>query len=246
MKKFVLGMLAISGLVMSQASADYCCPQECCDSNAGFEGLYIGGNVGAITNTAHRNDFNGYLTGDPAGFSFVQTGFTGGLQLGYDFQCQNKLVGVVGDFNWVDIERNRRIDAGIGADDISTRDRNKWFSTIRARAGIVVCDALVYVTAGGAVSKVHTHWHSATHVVPDFDYSKTRWGWAGGVGTEFKVWCDFSVGLELLYLAFDERNHRFLDGTTTRVFGNSDTAWVGRVNVNYRFNLNNLFGGNLW
>lgn len=248
MKKIVFGLLAMCGLAMSPAvaQADFCCPQDCCDSS-GYNGLYVGGNLGVLTNTFHRNDYNGFLnaTNTPSGFSFNRTAFTAGVQLGYDVQCDSKVFGFVADWNWIDLQnRNSRFDSDITGDDIYVRDRNKWFTTLRGRAGLVVCDTLLYVTGGAAVTDLKSRWHNITHTDTDFTYRKSRWGWVGGVGAEFKVWCDFSVAAEFLYVNFDEHRRSFLDGTVPRVFGNSDTLYVGRVNVNYHFDLSRLGLGN--
>lgn len=234
MKKFLFGCaIAVSGLSLSQASAqDFCCPTQCdpcCDSD--FNGLYFGGNIGAFTHTTYRNDLDGFLT-DNSGWAFNRTRFEGGLQLGYDWQCCNTVIGVVGDWNWVNTRHHILDDPGATATDDGVRIRNRWFSTIRARAGVAVCDALVYVTGGAAVTRFQNRWSSDGDV---FNFRETRWGWTGGVGTEFMLGCNWSLGLEVLFLHFDARTRTFdVDGATFNV-SHSDSAWLGRVLLNYRF-----------
>lgn len=237
MKKLFFGCaLALYGFTMPLAfSQDYCCPPQdygyiqsdaCCDEFAGF---YIGGNVGVISQTAHRNDLDGFLT-DNSGWTTVDTNVTAGVQLGYDWQCCNKVFGFVVDWNWANTDRRHRDNPAVSDNFINTEF--DWFTTIRARAGLAVCDALVYVTAGAVVGRFETTWHDD----PDeFNFNDTRWGWTGGVGTELKFWCNWSLGAEVLFLHFNEDTRSSTVGATEFNFGHSDSAWVGRILLNYRF-----------
>lgn len=233
MKKFLLGCaIAVCGLPITQASAqDVCCPTQCNPCcGADFSGLYIGGNVGAFTHTAHRNDLTGFTPG-PAGWTANNTNVTAGVQLGYDWQCCNKLVGIVGDWSWVNT-RSSIVNETATVVGSGHRNNSNWFSTIRLRAGLTVADALVYVTGGAAATRFHTRWVDG---VDTFNSRDTRWGWTGGVGTELKLGCNWSAGLEVLFLQFSNHNHSFTVGATDFAFSHSDSAWLGRFILNYRF-----------
>jgi outer membrane immunogenic protein len=236
MKKFLLGCaIAMCGLPISNASAqDLCCPTQCdpCCYGMDFNGLYFGGNLGAFSHTAHRNDEDGFLT-DNSGWSTNRTSFEAGVQLGYDWQCCNTLFGIVGDWNWVRTRHHVKDDpngGGLGGH----RSRAQWFSTIRVRAGLAVCDATVYVTGGAAVTRFRNRWDDG--VLNTFNDHHTRWGWTGGAGTEFLLGCNWSLGLEVLFLHFDDHRRTFtrVDGVPFE-FTHSDSSWVGRVLLNYRF-----------
>jgi outer membrane immunogenic protein len=238
MKKFLFGCaMALMGISMPQAFADYCCPPPC--EIANFTGLYVGGNVGVFSNTAYRNDFDDFfpLVGTR---TTTHTNVTAGVVLGYDWECANKLLGIVGDWNWVNYRRREHN----ASDPTFIHNRLRWFTTIRARAGLTVCDALIYVTLGAAVVEQHIRWNgepagTGTPFVLIRD-RKYRWGWASGVGVEYMLGCNWSIAGELLWLVFNEHTRRFTVGTTTFRLGHSDTAYVGRVVFNYRFG--NLFG----
>lgn len=239
MKKILFGCAILAcGFIMPQAIAqDYCCSQydPCCCQND-FNGLYIGGNLGVITHLSHRNDLDGFYRSDTTtGWSYNNTDFTIGLQVGYDWQCCNKLFGLVVDWNWVNVDNKIHHLTNTSAS-YYYKDNFDWFTTIRARAGLTVCDALLYVTLGAAVTSHDTKWYNAGFGSKCFDH--TKWGWTGGVGAEFLVWCNWSVGAEVLYMHFDNRNKSYtVSGTTpTRYrFSHSDSAWIGRFIVNYRF-----------
>lgn len=228
MKKYLLGLAVMSGLAMSQVSAqNYCAPQcdPCCDVSD-FNGLYLGGNLGVFSHVAHRNDFGGFLV-DRSGWTTINTNFEAGLQLGYDWQCCNKLFGLVWDWNWT-TSNNRRHRLN-ESDATFFRNSHRWFTTIRGRFGLTVCDALVYVTIGAVGSKINTRWADGAD---DFRHNRTRWGWTAGVGTEFLVWCNWSFGAEVLFMHFGEKRRSFNE---TTVLGHSDSGYLARFLVNYRF-----------
>lgn len=249
MKKLILGLgLAVAGLTCSVASAyDYyqgdCCPapyndcyNDCCGSD--FDGFYFGGNLGVVTNVAYRNDFNDFNESTTGGSrTCVDTDFTIGLQVGYDLNCGCSLFGLVVDWNWVNIDHSDH-----SFNDDRHRNGHDWFLTIRGRAGITVCDCLFYLTAGAVVADFDTRWRrgfdDASH-----HHDDTRWGWVGGFGVEYLLGCNWSVGADILFMHFDEEKHSFTtDGTapTSFRFGHSDSVYVARVLLNYRFG--DLFG----
>jgi opacity protein-like surface antigen len=210
-----------------------CCENDLC-------GFYLGGNVGVLSDVAYRTDFNDFLAVGGTR-STVFTNVTIGVIAGYDWQWSHKLLGIAGDWNWININTRHTAHATID----SVRDRFDWFSTLRGRAGVTVCDALFYLTAGAAVADSDIRWTSS---VTDsaFHFRRTRWGWAGGFGVEYNVWHNWSIAGELLFLNFG-RDHRkgsaFIDvdiGTRTFRFAHSDTAYVGRILFNYR--IGNLLG----
>jgi outer membrane immunogenic protein len=228
-KKMIFGFALLGcSLAMPMMYADCCAPQyvsDCCGSR--FDGLYVGGDIGVFSNTSHRNDFGGLIV--DGSHSSIDTSFTAGVLLGYDWQfCNNKVLGLVADWNWVNT-RNRSYD-----NSFLNRDHN-WFTTMRARAGVTVCDTLVYLTGGAVVSKFESQVGGPGL---SFDDDETRWGWTGGVGAEFMLGCNWSVGAEFLFLQFSEYKRNISVATQTPrtgSFGFSDSALVGRFIVNYRF-----------
>ena len=241
MKKFLIACVAAIGGLTTPLAANYdynCCPPQCdpCCSCSDFNGFYIGGNLGVFSHVTHFNDTDGFFT-DNSGWSSIDTSFTAGVQLGYDWQCNSKLAGLVVDWNWVDT--NHRIGDnpnGGGTNDFH-RHQNDWFTTIRARFGVTVCDALVYVTGGAAVTHHERRYSSGTDSFRD---RHNRWGWTAGAGVEYMLGCSWSLGAEFLFLHFSHHNRTFTTpGGTRFAFQNSDSAYVGRILVNYRFG--NLF-----
>lgn len=233
MKKLIFGLgIVVAGLTCSVASAQYyggdCCPpvcDPCCVSD--FNGFYFGGNLGVISEVAHLNhiDESNTSLNDSRSISHVATDFTIGLQLGYDWQCGCSLFGLVADWNWVNVNHSF-----FGR----CRNDDSWFLTIRGRAGVTVCDCLFYLTAGAATADLKARWNN------DFFSSnscRNAWGWVGGVGVEYLLGCNWSVGADLLFMHFDEKRHTRED----QRFGHSVSFYTARLLLNYRFG--DLFGG---
>ncbi len=128
------------------------------DWTGGYGGIHLG-----------YGDFDyGGATGD---------GVVGGLQLGYDYDMGNVVVGGEFDYSLSDIDMG-----GTSLDDVMRA---------KVRVGYDAGDALIYGVGGGA--------RANTSVGDDL-------GWVAGAGIEYKVRENVSVGAEYLYHKFDDFN----------------------------------------
>jgi outer membrane immunogenic protein len=234
----VLAAIAAAALTTGSASADgyqrrAVVPVAGC---ANFGGFYVGGNIGWATLTAHQNDPDGLTNwGVPTSFTESQDGFTGGVQMGYNIQKGCTLFGLEADWNWADVDANSRLFLD---GDTNLKTRIDGFGTIRTRTGVVVDQLLLYVTGGLA-------WAETKDTLSFFDTrfssSDTRWGWVGGVGTEYLLRSNISLTSDLLYLSFVDQNHNIggiWDGECVgcQFRTRSDSQiWVARMGVNIRF-----------
>lgn len=223
------------------ANYDNCCYEEqpCCSSfwdpcckESPFDGFYIGGNIGVLTHIARRNDLDGFLT-DNSGWVTSDTNVAGGGQIGYDWQCGSRVLGVVWDWNGANICRTLRDNPNASGQDHSIESKLSWYTTIRGRAGMAVCNSLLYVTGGFAIARHKTEWHD-NNEPGHFHFSDTRLGWTGGVGAEFSLCKCLTWGVEFLYLHFSDRVHSEHASSTRYSFGHNDSAWNGRFMLNYR------------
>jgi outer membrane immunogenic protein len=147
-------------------------------------------------------------------------GFTGGGQIGYNYQIGSFVVGLETDIQWADTDRNedvRFVPAGAVGTFVPgsfENDLSDWFGTVRLRAGVAIDRVLIYATGGLA-------------------YSEDTTGWVAGGGVEWALpvnWFGSSAvtfGLEGLWLSFDN-DDEFNGG----VVGTFDPAGPGGlVNV---------------
>jgi outer membrane immunogenic protein len=170
-------------------------------------------------------------------------GFTGGAQIGYNYQIGSFVIGLETDIQWADTDEGeavRFVPAGGGGVFVpGTFDNNlsDWFGTVRARAGVAFDRVLIYATGGLA-------------------YSDNSTGWVAGGGVEWALpvnWFGSSAvtfGLEGLWLSFDEDDDDFdgVVGTFTPAGGGAavpvvapigrdddNDFFVARAKLNFKF-----------
>lgn len=193
-----------------------------------WSGMYVGLNAG-YTWSQNRTRYNYALSGAPdaadiaefnaaglvpSSFGGARGGFTGGAQLGYNYQFGTLLFGFEGDLQYLDSKRSASqsfsfVDA---TDNISivtgARSRLDWLGTVRARAGLTFDRALIYATGGLAIGRSKDGTSiSSTGISNGVPYAGvwrgertgTRVGWALGGGIEYAITQSLSLKAEYLY-----------------------------------------------
>ena len=201
-----------------------------------WTGFYVGGNLG----WGWRDDDNEtvVLTGPgiPAGlvgtlnFDNGNDGsFTGGGQIGYNYQIGSFVIGAEADIQWIDTDDNDAVFvAGPGNAGIFVpgefEDASDWWGTVRLRAGVAFDRFLVYATGGLA-------------------YTDNNTGWTAGGGVEWALpvnWFGSSavtLGLEGLWVSIDQDddNDGFI-GTFTPAGGGAPVdVSLARAKLNFKF-----------
>jgi outer membrane immunogenic protein len=243
------GTIVLANLSVAQAAdmpvAYKAPPRPAC---AQFGGLYIGGNVGWAYHDQSWTDRDAWIDnfGTDWALGTVDTtrgGFSGGLQAGWNYQMGCTVIGLEIDGSWTDIGGSKSYSpTGLPADTTLTlADDLNWWGSVRARAGVVVDNLLLYGTAGIAYASIdHTFTVTDPGGVPpveSFSNSDTRWGLVAGLGAEWALNANWSVKAEGLYVRFEEANTSGFspNGPQTVNFDNNDSMWVARLGVNYRF-----------
>jgi outer membrane immunogenic protein len=164
-----------------------------------WAGPYLGGNLGYAWGSVDNN-----LT-KPSGFS-------GGVQAGYNWQTGPWVFGIEGDIQ------------ATGAEDTFApwKFSNPWFGTVRGRAGYAINNVLFYGTGGLAFGELRATTFGLSE-------SQTNAGWTLGVGAEMGFAPNWSAKIEYLYV--DLANSNFV------VTGVSNGYRFGlvRAGVNYHF-----------
>jgi outer membrane immunogenic protein len=214
-----------------------------------WTGFYIGGNLG----WGWRDDDNETVVlsgpGIPAGlvgtlnFDNGNDGnFTGGGQIGYNYQIGSFVIGVETDIQWADTDQAENVafvpfGAGTFVPGSFDNDLSDWFGTVRARAGVAFDRVLIYATGGLA-------------------YTDDNTGWVAGAGVEWALpvnWFGSSAvtfGLEGLWISVDSDDDNFERsvGTFTPAGGgpavelfspvgqdNENEFFVARAKLNFKF-----------
>jgi len=258
MRKLVLSLLAssaISTLAVSAASAADLpvraappAPVFAAPPVFTWTGFYAGVNAGWGWRDSNRESV--FLTPGPGTPALAGTlvfrnnddgGFTGGGQIGYNYQIGSFVIGAEADIQWADRDDNQGAvfipGPGFAGTFVPGRFESSqdWYGTVRARAGVAFGQALIYATGG-------------------FAYSEDTTGWTAGGGVEWALPVNLfgssavTFGVEALYLSFDEDddNNRSIGtfdpvgGPPVQVFGparGDDNAdfWVARAKLNFKF-----------
>src|SRR6202158_5926196 len=135
-----------------------------------WAGPYLGANLGYAWGSVDHNPTK------PSGFS-------GGVQGGYNWQTGPWVFGVEGDIQ------------ATGANDTFApwKFSNPWFGTVRGRAGYALSNILFYGTGGLAFGELRGETFGLSE-------SHTNAGWTAGVGAEFGFAPDWSAKIEYLYV----------------------------------------------
>jgi len=160
------------------------------------------------------------------------SGFTGGGQIGYNYQMGHLVVGIEADFSYVDLSRTKTSLSGAVTEDIS----GNFIGTLRPRVGVAFGPALLYATGGLAYGSVDTTITGNTANTLRASNTNTRVGWAAGAGAEYALNRSLSLRLEYLHTDLGQAD---LSGvaldTNTYAWHDHLTDNVVRLGVNFRF-----------
>ena len=258
MTRFHLAAAAIAVLIAVPAgAADMRAPVKApvavAPACANFGGIYIGAHGGWTYYDHHikdRDQFTGNLVGNFDSATTTDSGWHAGGQVGYNWQRGCMVFGVQVDASWSNAEVEHLFTSGPAPapNTAQWNSQMRWFGTLRSRTGVVVSDLLLYVTGGFAFANIDRdatfHNGGAPGNTVSFSNSDTRWGFVVGAGTEWSLSPNWSFVGEVLYMGFKKDTQTIVCPTAgfcggllnvPARFEFQDSAWVGRVGLNYRF-----------
>jgi outer membrane immunogenic protein len=222
-----------------------------------WTGCYIGGNVGGADSRSGfiTNIVPGTHLTLPANISAVDaagtgsasnSGFIGGGQIGCNYQVNQFVIGIEGDFDSLGTKPTLNGSGVLTTGDtfnIINSVRTNWLATVRPRVGIAVDHSLFYVTGGAAFANFnYTQSYTDTLFAASgaSSVSTTKSGWTVGGGWEYAFAPHWSVKAEYLFARFTSVS---TTGTVVSTTGNSNVlngsadlqTHIGRVGLNYRF-----------
>jgi outer membrane immunogenic protein len=136
-----------------------------------WAGLYIGLNAGWAFDNKVTEEPTGLFSEFPGApllaTSANQSAFTGGGQIGYNWQFDNLVTGIEGDFNYVGFRDINFTVTGLPATPFGfgsvpnvfnySRSADQFFGTLRARLGYAADRVLFYATGGVAFTGRSSH-----------------------------------------------------------------------------------------
>ncbi|QEN87387.1 porin family protein [Labrys sp. KNU-23] len=175
-------------------------------SNVTWTGFYAGINLGY--------GFSGDFDADRGVRLNEASGFTGGVQAGYNMQYDPIVVGLEGSLNYADI--TDKYDGHKGTYGFN--------GSITPRLGYAMGDFLPYIKAGLAFGDVE---------INRFGAKDSQWqvGWTAGFGAEYRVTPEVSVRAEYNYTSYGKDDFDIRSGIVKAGYSGSDI----KVGVNYHF-----------
>jgi outer membrane immunogenic protein len=266
MNRVLLGAIATVALSSTAFSADLPArtytkaPAAVPVSTYDWSGCYVGGNVGAAFD---RSDFSTVLSPGVPGANHLgaasrrdvnaffpvsgqSTGFTGGGQVGCNWQSGAFVAGLEGDFNFSGAKPSVTTNGLVGFSFSATNSlKTDWFATIRPRLGWASDTTLFYATGGLAVARLKydlVYTDTLPDAIGGASGAQTRLGWTVGGGIEHAVNRNWTVKVEYLYSKFNSVAATGVISTqsigpfTNVVDGSGDLRMqVVRVGFNYKF-----------
>jgi outer membrane immunogenic protein len=239
MKKYLLAGVVVFSASSAALAADLQpAPPEVYD----WTGFYLGLNAGVAWNNSSVDDSvkTGDLPGDLARqledkIQGDQTAFTGGGEIGYNWQIDSVVVGVETDFNYLgfDQSKNRSRDIeGLGTVNSELTLKADWFGTLRGRLGYAFDNFLIYGTGGLAYGHVDANGKINVDTGEGTDSwkgttSNTNVGWTIGGGAEYAIDPNWTIGAEYLYVDLGNPDMNFEQTAAETIHEKID----GKVNV---------------
>ena len=198
-----------------------------------WTGFYIGGNLGVAW--THGNVIDSF------GNSFSnsqQAVFTGGGQVGANYQWNWLVVGVEADFDWLANNHNSSNTLSVGSNAFQLSFNDRWMTTVAGRVGYAYQNWLIYGKGGGGWVGVNnptlTNLNGGGSI--SISNSNSNSGWLGGVGVEWAFAPNWTARLEYDRLFLNNSNF------TAPVAGGDNISIFSRdvqtvtVGINYLFN----------
>jgi outer membrane immunogenic protein len=177
----------------------------CCLS---WQGFYVGAHAGWgwKDETFEVPWFRGAFP-PPAFSSLEDNGGVFGAQFGYNWQTHSRMVvGIEADISWTTIEGTSTLSTVFGGATVTdvVNTEVEQLGSLRGKVGFAVTDSLlVYATGGLGFGQTSLKLDFTTNpgTTQHFSNYETQFGWVAGVGGDWKVGRNVSVGV--LYLHYD-------------------------------------------
>ncbi len=228
MRKILLSLLAFTALSGAAHAADLAAakapppaaPASTFNWTGVYGGLQLGGTFGQT---------NIYLTGTTFNTNVYNGGVFGGAYAGYNYQIQNYVLGVEGEFNA--ISNKQSSSSRFGANLYTAEVYSNWLGSVGARAGFAWKNILIYATGGYAFLNNGTT--VSVNGVGVFNNTQSLNGFDVGGGLEYALSPNWSWRLEYRYYGFDRVTNNLLN--SARLVSESPTLNTVRVGATYRW-----------
>jgi outer membrane immunogenic protein len=212
-----------------------------------WSGFYIGGEAGGDLFQTQTTVVDGNAS-FPAGTILNRSNGSGSLAggyAGYNYQIQNIVVGIDGEYAWTNAAGYTTTPSSTTAASTTSTARADWLASVSGRLGYAFNNVLVYGKAGYAWAGTSANGSTSdgagvvTTLIAD---SGTREGILGGIGAEWGFARNWSLRFEYDYIAFNTFNYastltNVVTGKTALAARQADSDMqLFKAGASYRFN----------
>lgn len=242
MKKLLLSTAAILAFSSSAIAADLYTPMPEPAPAFSWSGFYAGVNAGYAWGETKGTDVDGWTNAANAPWTAKAKGdgFTGGGQIGYNFQMNQIVFGGEADISYLDVSGRSVRNPGFLDNYVASGDG--FLGTVRGRLGFSFDRMMVYGTGGLAFGDTGSKWVDDGGGTQFTLNSDTQVGWTAGGGLEYAMTDTMSLKAEYLYydlgtenVSFNNAPGGFCANAPTCNFKLDNTGSIFRVGVNFRF-----------
>jgi outer membrane immunogenic protein len=215
-----------------------------------WTGWYIGGNAGYGwgESTDPSITSNQFDPTKPANFfqSLSPKGFIGGGQIGYDWQINNWVLGLVADFQGADIKASAADTRSFGQNAFTVTEslsqKLDFLGTGRVRLGWAANNWLFYGSGGFAYGDVRSTLGFSLNFPPPAgiqaisgSHTETRGGWAAGGGINYALTPNWILGVDYLHYDLGHTSVTATDGAAFVTASQKVGGDIVRGVINYKF-----------
>jgi outer membrane immunogenic protein len=197
-----------------------------------WSGFYFGGHIGGGWTNNGFSDPLGVIAPGGAVVSAKDSGFLGGVQLGYNWQYNWFVAGIQGDIGFTDFDASVAVPSVPAA---VIENDTKWISTLTGRLGFTWDKSLFYAKGGEAW--VRNHYAVTIPALGGNATSHTtRPGYVAGAGWEYAFAPSWSGFLEYDYIGLNDKNITLSDPVFgPSLLGTKQNIQMVKAGVNFRF-----------
>jgi len=226
-RRFFLSATALASIAGSALAADlpYRAPPPYAPPIPIFTwtGIYIGGQIGYAWG---KDSYTVYSPVAVFSDHFAPNGVIGGAHVGYNLQFNQFVMGLEGDVDGAGYRKS--FNTGL----VTYGARSSVQGSIRARVGLALDRALLYVTGGAAFAGFNTTYASFTGTD---SFSKTLAGWTVGGGIEYAVTNNWSIRAEYRYADFGHAQDYIARSNVGSFVRHHETENAVRAGFSYKF-----------
>lgn len=189
-----------------------------------WSGIYVGGHIGGAYSGSSWTD--PFAPGSNDDFS--SWGFLGGAQVGANAQFNRLVLGIEGDFSWINNKNSGTDSIGEGLN-----TNVQWTSTVAGRIGAAFDRLLVYGKGGLALAQDQSSLTDLGGNVATDSFLRT--GWTVGAGLEYALDNNWSAKIEYDYLGFGSQSMNFATPLESVSSNASLNVQEIKAGINFRF-----------